>query len=257
MNVTTPPIDYYQDDSKWGEYQYVLLSEMVNNFLTNAIGDDKLLVNTKRYNVLYHMKRGIQELNYDTAKDTLTVELEIGDNLSITLPPDYVNYAHVYSVDSEGDLHELREKSNSKRSREYLQDDKFNILFDQDGFPLEATPSTSEGNYKKAKTCEETFIVDRRAGIMSFSSAVLYKTIMLEYVSDGLQMDADRISIHKFLEQCLYDYTKYMLLNNKYGVQEYIIKRVKDDYHASLKNAKIRMLDLKRVNLMAVILNRP
>ena len=43
--ITTPPINYYDDESRYGEYQYVTLTELVNNFITNMIGDDKLLSN--------------------------------------------------------------------------------------------------------------------------------------------------------------------------------------------------------------------
>jgi len=40
--ITTPPINYYDDESRYGEYQYVTLTELVNNFITNMIGDDNL-----------------------------------------------------------------------------------------------------------------------------------------------------------------------------------------------------------------------
>ena len=64
-----PPIDYYNNEDNWGSYQYVSLSQLVNNFMLEQIGDDRLLSNVKRYNVLQHFKRGIQEFNYDTLKE--------------------------------------------------------------------------------------------------------------------------------------------------------------------------------------------
>ena len=49
----------------WGSYQYVSLKDIVNNFKLMYSGDDKLVSNATRYNMLFHAKRGIQEINYD------------------------------------------------------------------------------------------------------------------------------------------------------------------------------------------------
>ena len=37
---------------------------------------------------------------------------------------------------------------------------------------------------------------------------------------------------------------QYALLNNKFGVQEYIVNRVKKDKQALLRNAKIRLSNI-------------
>jgi hypothetical protein len=281
--ITTPPINYYDDESRYGEYQYVTLTELVNNFITNMIGDDKLLSNVKRYNVLYHMKRGISELSYDALKDVRAIELEIGDTLSVPLPIDYVSYVRVSMVGDDGTLQPLAVNNKTTIAKSYLQDHQFNILFDQDGYPLEATPSVAETrimgasyinvpsdvakgdytlsaspnyNFDVSQNGNGTFVIDKRTGKMNFSSNIFSKIVIIEYISDGLEGDPEFISVHKFAEQALYDYVKYMLLNNKYGVQEYIINRAKKDYHASLQNAKIRMLELRKVNLHGILNNR-
>jgi hypothetical protein len=282
-DITTPPINYYEDEAKWGEYQYVTLTELVNNFITNMVGDDKLLSNVKRYNVLYHMKRGISELSYDALKDIRNVELEIGDTLSIPLPIDYISYVRVSVVGDDGTLQPLAINNKTTIARSYLQDHQYNILFDQDGYPLEATPSVVENNfsgstYIKVPSDEAkgnytvsaspnfnfdtsqngngTFVIDKRTGRMNFSSNIFSKIVVIEYISDGLEGDPEFISVHKFAEQALYEYVKYMILNNKYGVQEYVINRAKRDYHSALQNAKIRLLELRKVNLHGILNNR-
>lgn len=281
--ITTPPINYYDDESRYGEYQYVTLTELVNNFITNMIGDDKLLSNVKRYNVLYHMKRGISELSYDALKDVRAIELEIGDTLSVPLPVDYVSYVRVSIVGDDGTLQPLAVNNKTTIAKSYLQDHQFNILFDQNGYPLESTPSIAETrimgasyinipsdtakgdytlssspnyNFDVSQNGNGTFVIDKRTGKMNFSSNIYSKIVIIEYVSDGLEGDPEFISVHKFAEQALYDYVKYMLLNNKYGIQEYIINRAKKDYYASLQNAKIRMLELRKVNLHGILNNR-
>jgi hypothetical protein len=79
------------EDNNWGSYQYISLDDIVNNFMLMYVGNDKLVNNVERYNVLFHAKRGIQELNYDAMKETKIVELSVSDNATVVLPPDYVN----------------------------------------------------------------------------------------------------------------------------------------------------------------------
>lgn len=272
-----PPINYYQNESNWGDYQYIPLSQLVNNFMLEQIGDDRLLSNVKRYNVLQHFKRGIQEFNYDTLKEIKVVELELSDSLLLTLPHDYVSYVRVSVLGVDGLLRPLSQDSRTLIGRAYLQDHEFNILFDEDGYPLEANETETFKRYSLTSgttpdVCEEYeynspnfglnpnlnangyFSIDKRKGVMSFSSNIKGRIIVLEYVSDGLEYNnGDEIMVHKFAEQALYSYVKYALLNNKYGVQEYIINRAKKDYYRDLQNANIRMLDLNGSELLILL----
>lgn len=275
-----PPINYYQNESNWGDYQYIPLSQLVNNFMLEQIGDDRLLSNVKRYNVLQHFKRGIQEFNYDTLKEIKVVELELSDSLLLTLPHDYVSYVRVSVLGVDGLLRPLSQDSRTLIGRAYLQDHEFNILFDEDGYPLEANETETFKRYSLTSgttpdVCEEYeynspnfglnpnlnangyFSIDKRKGVMSFSSNIKGRIIVLEYVSDGLEYNnGDEIMVHKFAEQALYSYVKYALLNNKYGVQEYIINRAKKDYYRDLQNANIRMLDLNGSELLILLNGR-
>ena len=271
-----PPIDYYQNEDNWGSYQYISLSQLVNNFMLEQIGDDRLLSNVKRYTVLQHLKRGIQEFNYDVLKEVKVVEMELNDALLLTLPHDYVSYVRVSVVGPDGLLRPLSKDTRTALGTAYLQDHEYNILFDQDGYPLEANETETSKKYKSRTvsiehTCPDSitpnyginpslngngyFNIDKRKGVMSFSSGISGGIILLEYVSDGLEYNnGDEVMIHKLAEQALYSYVKYAILNNKYGVQEYIINRAKKDYYRDMQNAYIRMLDL-RGNELLVLLN--
>ncbi len=79
------------EDKNWGSYQYVSLADIVNNFMLMYVGNDKLVNNVERYTVLFHAKRAIQELNYDALRNIKVLELELGTQLKMVLPPDYVN----------------------------------------------------------------------------------------------------------------------------------------------------------------------
>jgi hypothetical protein len=49
------------------------------------VGNDKLINNVQRYNVLFHAKRGIQEINYDALKEIKVLEISICDDLKFIL----------------------------------------------------------------------------------------------------------------------------------------------------------------------------
>ena len=56
-------------DENWGSYQYISLENIVNNFMLMFQGNNEIINNTERYQILFHAKRGIQELNYDAMKE--------------------------------------------------------------------------------------------------------------------------------------------------------------------------------------------
>ena len=68
---------------------------------------------------------------------------------------------------------------------------------------------------------------------------------VLEYVSDGMEKGDDSlISVNKMFEEFVYAYMKYTILNNKIGVQEYIVTRLKKEKSALLRNAKLRLSNI-------------
>ena len=54
------PYQYYTNngvvpqDQNWGSYQYVTLSDVVNNFMAMYVGNDKMVNNVQRYEVILH-----------------------------------------------------------------------------------------------------------------------------------------------------------------------------------------------------------
>jgi hypothetical protein len=68
---------------------------------------------------------------------------------------------------------------------------------------------------------------------------------ILEYISDGMEGgDDSEVNVNKLAEEFMYSYIKYAILNNKHGVQEYIVQRAKKDKTALLRNAKIRLSNM-------------
>lgn len=90
-----------------------------------------------------------------------------------------------------------------------------------------------------------TFTIDKKAGVINFSSSVGNNLIILEYVSDGMENgDDSRVSVNKLFEDYIYAAIEYAILSSKLGVQEYIIARTRKRKGALLRNAKIRISNI-------------
>ena len=88
--------------------------------------------NEERYKVLFHAKRGIQELNYDAFKEIKVLQLDVSDSLRFVLPPDYVNWVRV-SLYKDGLIRPLTENIQVNSATSYLQDNNYRMLFDEAG----------------------------------------------------------------------------------------------------------------------------
>lgn len=108
-----------------------------------------------------------------------------------------------------------------------------------------------------------TFVIDSRQGVINFSSGISGETCILEYISDGMAYESvldgetqrmvradDKISVNKLFEDYIYAYIKFQLLDNKLGVQEYIVTRARKRMTVLWRNARIRISDLKPGRLL-------
>jgi len=104
----TPQSSYYPNGpGNFGEYQYISLEEVINNFVATYIGEGKILQNSMRGDVHFHAHRALQELHYDTLKSCKSLGVEVCGNLRVPLPHDYVNYTKITVVDEKGIEHVL------------------------------------------------------------------------------------------------------------------------------------------------------
>jgi hypothetical protein len=279
-------------DVNWGSYQYVSLADVVNNFMLMYVGNDKLVNNVDRYAVLFHAKRAVQELNYDALKNIKVIELEMGDDLKMVMPPDYVNYVRI-SMLKNGILFPLVENRTPMSATAYLQDNNLDIIFDINGEIVTGTSKldilrqdkqlyTGMGPYQgqygwywdgdwyfgynfgkrfgletDQANVNPKFYINKAAGVIDFSSGVENQFIVFEYISDGMENGDDSlITINKLAEEYLYAYIKWALLNNKYGIQEYVINRLRKEKMAVLRNTKIRLSNLHPSRLLMPLRGR-
>jgi len=221
------------ENANWGSYQYVSLSDIVKNFMMMYTGQDKLLANVSRAQVIFHAKRGIQELNYDAFKEIKALELDVCENLRFVLPNDYVNWVRI-SLFKNGCLYPLTENIQINSAKAYLQDNDCNILFDELGNIIQPEQSgldagrinkTNKSIYlnegskyhgqegylinnryyfdfpigaryglnSETANSNPTFKIDNKSGVINFSSGMSGETCIVEYISDGMEGGDDSL----------------------------------------------------------------
>ena len=277
-------------DANWGSYQYVSLEDVVKNFQLMYAGNHELVNNVSRFKILFHAKRGIQELNYDAFKEIKNLELTVYDDLRFVLPPDYVNWVKLYLFQG-NTLRELTENIQVQTAVSYIQSATASFTYDGDGNATEvdSTLDTSRTSGKlnsiylnqnneadangNCIDCEDdiynsrigaryglntetaninpTFTIDKKAGVINFDSTMANKQCVLQYISDGMENgDDSKMSVNKLFEDYIYAYVQYALLNSKFGVQEYIVNRARKNKQALLRNAKIRLSNIHPSRLL-------
>jgi len=96
------------------------------------------------------------------------------------------------------------------------------------------------------------FGINERDGKFTFSSNLAEKLIVLEYISDGLAYDLDT-RVPKMAEEAMYLSISYNLLANRANVSEGMVARFKKDKRAALRNAKIRLSNIKLEEIVQVM----
>ena len=280
-------------ENNYGSYAYITLNDIINNFLVAYVGAGKLISDVKRTDVIFHAKRGLQEFSYDTLKSIKSQELSIPPSLSVIIPQDFVNYVKMSWVDELGVKHQIYPTQLTSNPYETpIQDESGNPVQDFDEQKLQGSSQIEErwrqantkiinniasledynngldpnnqywdnGNfYGRAYGLEPqnaningTFTIDHRQGKISFSSDLVGKLIILEYISDGLAYDMDT-KVPKLAEEALYLHLVYSILATRANQPEYVVQRFKRDKAAALRNAKIRLSNIKLSEIVQIM----
>tara|TARA_B100000902_G_scaffold399927_1_gene473698 strand:+ start:1774 stop:2667 length:894 start_codon:yes stop_codon:yes gene_type:complete len=281
------PKDYYNSKNQ-GYYQFTTIDDVINNFMVSHVGDDKIIKSTKKTEVAYHAQRTLQELSYDTIDNVKSIEVEIPPSMSIPLPHDFVSYVRITCLDDAGIERPLKPNQNTTAPVPYLQDDEYNYLYDDLGNVLIGKESEAAKRFKNQKkggfsttdvsdstyleegygynvdfgkrygidpataNKNDTFIIDQPRGVISFSSGVKDKYIIIKYVSDGLNVDED-MKLHKFAEEAMYKSIALAIMSTKANVPEYQINRLKKEKKAAMRAAKLRLANINMEDLTQVM----
>lgn len=272
-------------DENYGDYQFISLKDIINNFIIAYVGEDKIISKIKRTDIVFHAKRGVQELNFDTLHSFKAQEIEIGPQLYMVLPQDYVNYIKFTWTDSAGIEHVIYPASKTSDPPAILQDDNFEYTFDNNGEILYAQESETWKKFSSTGVSPEdpmseaaaadkiyeqnlgrrygidpqfaqsngTFFIDQVRGLARFSSNMVHKIVTLKYVSDGLNVKEEEMRIHKFAEEAMYKYLAHAILATRANTPEYMIARFKREAAATKRNAKLRLSNIKLEEITQVL----
>ena len=283
--ITETNAEYYTGNN-YGSYIYISLDDIINNFIVAYVGAGKLIPSAKRTDIMFHAKRGLQEFSYDTLKVIKSQELTIPPSLSIIIPQDYVNYVKCSWVDDAGAKHIIYPTRVTSNPTELsIQDKTGEPTQDQAGANLLSQQSLTEEAWKNRSLTTDfqpddyrhpfnegligqryglqpeeaqvngMFTINERTGTFSFSSDLAGKLIILEYISDGLAVDLD-MKLPKMAEQAMYMHIAYSILSGRAGVPEYVVNRFKRDRSSALRNAKIRLSNIKIEEIAQVFRNK-
>jgi hypothetical protein len=274
----------------YGGYGYTSLNDIINGFIATYVGEHKLIPDVKRTDVIFHAKRGLQEFSYDTLRSIKSQELTIPPSLSVIIPQDYVNYVNISYIDALGVKHPIYPANNLTISpyEVPIQDGDGDPTQDYFGDNLEGTSITMErwaeandnllngnisardywaysgwltgnpilgeryGNNPQYTQRNGWFNMNERDGTIAFSSNLKDRLIVLEYISDGLAYELDS-RIPKMAEEALYAHILYSILASRINQPEYVIQRLKRDRSAKLRNAKIRLSNVKLEEIVQVM----
>ena len=278
-------------EENYGSYSYITLDNIINNFEVAYVGDGKLITSCKRTDLVFHAKRGLQEFSYDTLKSIKSQELNIPPELSVVIPQDYVNYTAVSWIDQLGVKRPIYPANNLTTNpfENPIQDSKGVPTQDNFGNNVEGTSITEERwrtandslinqdvtgalynqgydswgwneqilgqNYGLDPQYAQVngwFTINHREGKMSFSSNLAGALIVLEYISDGLASDMET-KVPKMAEEALYAHMSHAVIASRINQPEYIVRRLKQERSAKLRNAKIRLSNIKLDEIVQVM----
>jgi len=271
-------------EENYGSYSYTKLHDIINNFQVAYVGVGKLLQSVKRTDVIFHAKRAMQEFSYDTLKSVNSQELTVPQGLSIPLPQDYVNYVNIYWVDQSGRQHIIMPTNTLHQSPTELPVQDTSGVPIQDSFDnnidsgnsiiddrwanngLRNTGNLTNDSFAAAEFYSDFnnmvgygqqygldpqyanvngyFNINDRLNSISFSNNLVDKIINFEYISDGLSNDLNT-RVPKMAEEAMYAYILHAIIASRINQPEYVVQRLKREKSAKLRNAKIRLSNIK------------
>ncbi len=280
-------------EENYDDYSYIKLNDVINNFQVAYVGAGKNIPSVKRTDLIFHAKRAMQEFSYDTLNSIKSQELNIPPSLSVVIPQDYVNYVKMSWIDNMGvkrpiypannltinpnsiplqdglgvptqdNFGENLEGTSITEARWATADDNLlngqannlrQINFDYDGY--DNSRGIGQGQlYGLDPQYSQTngwFTINHREGKMSFSNNLASALIVLEYISDGLAYDLDT-KVPKMAEEAMYAYMHYAVMASRSGQPEYVINRLKREKVSKLRNAKIRLSNIKLDEIVQVM----
>ncbi len=100
-----------------------------------------------------------------------------------------------------------------------------------------------------------SFTINDHSGTVSFSSDLADSIVIIEYISDGLAYDADT-KVPKMAEEAMYAHILHAIVSTRANQPEYLVRRLKQEKRAKIRNTKIRLANMKISEMTQVMRNK-
>jgi len=262
--------DYYNGNDL-GNYQFTSLDNIISQFLTVYVGDNKLISDASRTDVAFHAQRALAEMSFDTFKSTKAHEITVPATLSTPIPRDYVNYVKVSWSDSSGIEHTIYPMSKTSNPTKFNGTEEVsgdsvtmtnykasepaenqNFDYDYDDHIYDLNEGRRYGLDPQYANVNGHFFIDELKGNIHFSSNLSGSTVIVKYISDSLGTDGE-MQVHKFAEEAMYKQIAYAIISTRANVQEYVVRRYQKDARASKRQAKLRLSNIKLEEITQIL----
>jgi hypothetical protein len=291
MGLTLPGTNdstYYGSSGNHGAYQFLTLSEIVKTFMATYCGKDKICEKVRANDVYFHATRAMQEFSYDVFRSIKSQEITVPNTLTMKLPRDFVNHVKLSWTDNSGIKHIIYPAIKTSNPTDVGQDANNDYTFTADVLDTDEE-STTWDNYKSSTPNENqqddyndddykymtderygvdpqhaqingSYYIDYQVGKIHFASSLSGKTIVLDYISDGLGHGADANEtsygasalVHKFAEEAMYKHILYGCLS-ALAQPPAMLSTIKKERWAETRKAKLRLSNIKIEELTQIM----
>ena len=284
MGITLPNNNdsiYYSSDGDHGTYQFLTLKELVETFLATYSGAGKICEDVRANDIYFHATRAMQEFSYDVFRSIKSQEIEVPNTLLMTLPRDFVSHVKLSWSDASGVKHVLYPATKTSNPTDVSQDGDGN--YEVNPFTQALTTDTSsttpnenqqddynDDNYKSFSDerygidpqhaqINGSYFIDYQNGNIHFSSNISGKTLVLDYVSDGMSAEdsggvpGGSALVHKFAEEAMYKHILHGCLSAMKNADVNMLAMLKKERFAETRKAKLRLSNIKIEELTQVL----
>ena len=135
-------------------------------------------------------------------------------------------------------------KSNKPSELQNFDDYEDDLYWRLDGNRYGLEPSHAQVN--------GSFYINDETGYIYFSSNVSGKSVIIDYISDGLGTE-EEMKVHKLAEEAMYKHIAYAILAGKKDIPEFQVLRLKKERFAETRKAKLRLSNLKLEELTQML----
>lgn len=203
--------------------------------------------------------RGIREFNTDIVGTFKTSLLDVNANKTVTLPDDYISYSKVGIINEKNEIVTLRlnNQLTNYNDGHTTKSDRF------EGVPKLTTITNPSIPYSYPYVYYNFFIsnqsynlfgiggggqnigdykFDEDCGVLILGSFFQYEKVLLEYLSDGMDCDADDYTIDSRAGEALLAYMRWKSsLDQPKKFGQGMIREYKSEYISEKKKAKMRI----------------